>query len=297
MKTKNILPAMMATLLAASALVFAQEAETTSTPTPAPAASRPDVRDYMPYPPPAGDYVSDNARLLTSEQIATLNLYCRAAERKTKVQVEIVTINSMKDYPGTANGSIEDFARGLFDAYGIGNMPKNDGILLLVARQDRKVRIEFGKHYGHARDADAQRIIDQDILPSFRRNEYADGIMLGACTILTDFTGMRAGEDANSTRSIVTGYVDRFTSAPWGLIGLAVTIFVLIPVCISLFRSGKRGWGWVVAGIIIFLIVLAFKIALAILANSSNSSSSGGGGGGGGFGGGSSGGGGASGSW
>jgi len=82
---------------------------------------------------------------------------------------------------------------------------------------------------------------------------------------------------------------------PWMLIVLVVAIIALIPVCISLFRSGKRGWGWVVLGIIIILIVFAFKTGTKFIEALPKNSSPGGFGGG--FGGGSSGGGGATGSW
>ena len=81
--------------------------------------------------------------MLTASQIDALNSYCYTAEKRTGVEVVVVTINSIHDYPGTVNDAIESFARGLFDAYGIGNMPKNDGVLLLVCRADRQARIEF----------------------------------------------------------------------------------------------------------------------------------------------------------
>jgi uncharacterized protein len=233
-------------------------------------------KSYAPYPNPENGYVTDQAGLLTADEKARLNDYCYNTERRTGVEVVVVTIGSIKDYPGTANGSIEDFARGLFDAYGVGNLPKNDGVLLLVAWRDRECRIKLGTHYGGGRDSDARRIMDGEILPRFLKGDYAGGINDGTLAIIREFAGLRIG-------------------LPWAQIGMGLGVLALIPVCVSLFRRGKRGWGWVVAGIVIVLVVLIFKTAGKVLEKAPPSYRSGGFGGG--FGGGSSGGGGATGRW
>lgn len=234
------------------------------------------AKSYAPYPQPAAGYVTDNAGLLSAEERDRLNNYCYTTEKETGVEVVVVTINSINDYPGTANSSIETFATGLFNAYGIGNLPKNDGVLLLVARQDRKVRIELGAYYGRSRDGDSQKIIDKEILPYFRKDQYEKGITSGTKAIIEDFAHLRIG-------------------FPWGPAILVGLIIILIPVCISLFRNGKRGWGWVVVGIIIVLIIFLFKTGWKFVEAMPKGSSAGGFGRG--FGGGSSGGGGATGSW
>lgn len=233
-------------------------------------------RSYTPYPEPDIGYVTDCAGLLTAKQKDDLNAYCYTTEKNTGVEVVVVTIRSIQDYPGTANGSIESFATGLFDTYGIGNLPKNDGVLLLVAQADRKVRIELGKYYGRSRDSDADKIIQKVILPRFRKDDYAGGIEQGTEAIIREFAGLRFG-------------------VPWRSIVIVATILALVPIFISLYRSGKRGWGWVVVGILIILIVLLFKTTGKVVERLPRGSGAGGFGGG--FGGGSSGGGGATGSW
>jgi len=239
-------------------------------------ASRRAGKDYAPYPKPDIGYLTDKAGLLTTKEKEKLDAYCYTTEKRTGVEVVVVTIHSIKDYPGTDNRSIKRFARGLFNKYGIGNMPRNDGVLLLVARDDREVRIELGKHYGRDRDGDARSIVDDDILPCFRDDDYATGIIEGTRAIIREFAGMRIG-------------------FPWTALWVGLAALALVLICISLFRKGKRGWGWVVAGIVIILVVLAFKLAGRLLEALPSGSSSGGFGGG--FGGGSSGGGGATGSW
>jgi uncharacterized protein len=237
-------------------------------------------RDYSPYPNPDTGYVTDLASLLTEQQHEQLERLLAAAEEKTGVEIVVVTINSIKDFPGTSNRTIEEFATALFDAYRIGNMPKNDGVLLLVARRDRKARIELGAGYGHRRDSDSSRIMNKKIIPSFRKGRYAEGIIKGTNSLAHEFAHI----------SLIPAWLV--------IVVLPIAVFFLILIVISLFRSGKRGWGWISTGLLIvallalsWLIVGLLRIAFEVLAH-------GGGGGGGGFGGGGfSGGGGATGSW
>ena len=237
-------------------------------------------KDYSPYPKPDSGYVTDLANLLTNDEEEKIEVWLWQVESKTGVEIAVVTIDSISDYPGTKNNSIESFATGLFNKYGIGNMPKNDGVLLLIAKSDRKARIELGVHYGRNRDGDAQKIMDKVIVPQFKKDAYNKGIMNGVKAIVREFSGCRIG-------------------IPWGIIAMIAAVPLCALIAYSLFRSGKRGWGWVVVGLI-FVLLLAIIIGVFLILKhmpSSSSSSWSSGGFGGGFGGGSSGGGGASGSW
>lgn len=236
--------------------------------------------NYTPYPKPDSGYVSDYADLLTKDEEERIEVWLWQVESKTNVEMAVVTIHSIRDYPGTDNSSIESFAKGLFNKYGIGNMPKNDGMLLLIAKGDRKARIELGAHYGHARDADAQKIMDKIIIPNFKNERYGKGIMNGVKAMSEEFARCRIG-------------------IPWGLLTMIGAVPVLILIAFSLFRNGKRGWGWVVVGIIFVLLLAIIKTVFTIMKHMPSGDSSGwsSGGFGGGFGGGFSGGGGATGSW
>lgn len=152
-------------------------------------AEDPTVTLYAPYPQPDQGYVTDIANLLTAEQEEQLEGWLFALEQDNGIEMAVVTIGSIADYPGTDHGSVETFATGLFNKYGIGNLPKNDGILLLVAVKDREARIELGDGYASDRDRDAERIMQTVIVPQFRKGRFDRGVLEGARSILLKFGG------------------------------------------------------------------------------------------------------------
>lgn len=234
------------------------------------------VKDYAPYPQPDHGYVTDIAHVLTAQEEERLEQWLIQTEQGTKTEIIVVTIRSLQDYPGSSNSSIEEFAKGLFNTWGIGNKPKNDGILLLVSVGDRKARIELGAGYPASRDTDANRIMQNTIVPEFRKGNYAAGIEKGVKAIIVEFTDYRVGVN-------------------WRLVMYPVLILIAVIVAISLFRSGRKGWGWVVVGLILLLILGLLRTLKEV--NRFGKSSGWSAGGLGGFGGGFSSGGGATGSW
>ena len=236
-------------------------------------------KKYAPFPEPDAGYVTDIADLLTRDEEERIEQWLWQVESRTNVEIIVVCIDSIRDYPGTPVRSIEAFARKLFDTYGIGNMPENNGVLLLVAVRDRKARIELGAGYGRRRDGDARRIMDGEIVPSFRDEDYAGGIEKGVKALMLEFAGVRVGLN-------------------WPLIGIVIAIPVVGLIAVSLFRSGKRGWGWVCIGLLIVLILFLLYIMRETIRRLPEGGSRGWRSGGlGGFGGGFSGGGGATGTW
>lgn len=234
------------------------------------------AKDYAPYPQPDHGYVTDLAGVLTTQEQERLEQWLIQTESGTKTEIIVVTIRSLRDYPGSNNRSIDEFAKGLFNAWGIGNMPKNDGILLLVSIGDRKARIELGAGYPASRDADASRIMQNTIVPEFRKGDYAAGIEKGVKAIIVEFTDYRVG----------------INWLPIIYLGLIV---VAAFVAVSLFLNGRKGWGWVVVGVILLLVLALLRTLKEV--NRFGRSSGWSAGGLGGFGGGFSSGGGATGSW
>jgi uncharacterized protein len=123
--------------------------------------------------------VTDAANVLSAEQRLTLSRELEQFERRTKHQMAVVTVTSL------GSRDVADFARDLSNSWGIGRKCYNDGIMLLVAPHERKVRIAvgYGLENGLTHDV-SQRIIDQQILPAFRRGDLPGGIEAGTQAII-----------------------------------------------------------------------------------------------------------------
>ncbi|MCX6012794.1 MAG: TPM domain-containing protein [Chloroflexi bacterium] len=125
------------------------------------------------YPSPQG-YVNDLANVLSAEGRTNLESRLTTLEKETSAEVVIVTINSLN------GNSIEVYSVELFEKWGIGKKGKDNGILFLIAVDDSEVRIEVG--YGLEEiitDGRAGRILDNDVIPYFKEDNYEAGITAG----------------------------------------------------------------------------------------------------------------------
>lgn len=123
--------------------------------------------------PKVAGYVTDAAGLLDPVSEASLNGNLREFERNTTAQIFVVTVDSLGGL------SIEEYAVSLFEQAKPGQKGIDNGVLLLVSKEDRKARIEVGYGLeGVINDARAGDIIRNDITPAFRVGDYAGGITL-----------------------------------------------------------------------------------------------------------------------
>jgi len=223
----------------------------------------------FPDKPSSEHYYVDKAYLLDEATGAKIDSTAAALLSEEQIPVYIVTIESLASQ-GTVTQTIEEYAAELFDHWGIGWEDRNYGILLLISRGDRKARIELGADWAGQYDQQAQQIMDELIVPAFKRGDYAKGI----------------AEGVRGLNAMARGLALPKPELPWwlwpALIGGLVLAVVMI---INLFKSGRTGWAWALIAALGVLLFFIIRMAL------SNSGSSGG------FGGGSSGGGGATGSW
>jgi len=127
----------------------------------------------------ARGYVNDFAGLLDVSSKAAIESLAFELEQKTTAQLAVVTVDTTQPAP------IEDYAVRLFEQWGIGQRGVDNGVLLLVAVSDRKVRIETGYGLeGALPDAVCGKIIQQYIIPQFKAGKFNEGIKIGAAAIL-----------------------------------------------------------------------------------------------------------------
>ncbi|MBO9714207.1 YgcG family protein [Sphingomonas sp.] len=253
--------------------------------------------------PPLSGRVVDAANLLDAGQKAQLTQLSEDVEKASGRQFVVATIPDLQDYP------IEDYGYRLGRAWKIGQGEANNGIILIVAPKERKVRIEVG--YGLEpimTDALSSQIIQTVILPKFRDGDMPGGIVAGAQAIAEQMklpleaAEARAKAKLDSRRS---SGANRGNNGAGLIVGIFWTVMVLVFVLGGIFgrRGGRRYRG---GGSGLGQVLLWTAIDAAMHSGSRGGSSWGGGGsdwggggGGGGFsgGGGSFGGGGASGSW
>jgi len=130
------------------------------------------------YPPLTGRVV-DDAEVLSASTKSELTDMLPAHERATSEQVVVVTLDSLRGY------TIEEFGYQLGRHWGIGQKGMNNGVLLIVAPKEHKVRIEVGYGLeGELTDAICSSIIRNYILPSFKRGDFNAGVRAGMMSIL-----------------------------------------------------------------------------------------------------------------
>ncbi|EEW25828.1 TPM domain-containing protein [Rhodobacter ferrooxidans] len=165
-------------------------------------------------------YVNDFAQILDDASETRIAQALEAVRDDTGVQANVVTISRRADYGDSA--SIEAFAKDLFNHWGIGNAARNDGILILVASEDREMRIALGSAYPPVWDGVALRIIDTQMLPAFRDGNMAAGIEAGTLAtidrIARPFTAGQPAPEAPTTP---------FDPTPW-MFGGAVLLSILV---------------------------------------------------------------------
>ncbi|AUP81567.1 TPM domain-containing protein [Flavivirga eckloniae] len=234
------------------------------------------------------DYTSP--KLLSKRDSTELAVKLRKYSDTTSTQIVVAIINS------TEGEYINFLGAQWLDEWGIGQAKKDNGILILLAKNDRKIGINTGYGIEHLlTDALSKRIIESDIIPYFKRNDYYGGLNRGTDAIFEVLKGEYKGSRKSSNKGF-----------PVGLIFIFFFIFIVILISIS---KNKRGGGGSnkgnrsAAADILEAIILSnmgrgsFGKSSSGWGGSSGGGWSSGGGFGGGFGGGSGGGGGASGGW
>jgi uncharacterized protein len=182
------------------------------------AFAQPEIPDH------GGRWVHDNAHVLSSQSISQLENILKAERDSTSNQIAILIIPSLE------GGSLEEYTLRVAEKWGLGKADRDNGVLLFVSRDDRKMRIEVGYGLeGSLTDAVSSRIIRNEIAPGFRQGDYDGGVQAGVMAIIQAIKGEYVNDDPpprkrHSKRSPLA------------------TILIIILIIIFISR-GRRGGG------------------------------------------------------
>lgn len=168
-------------------------------------------------------HVIDSTGTLATAQRDALEAKLSAFEASSGAQVVVLLVQS------TQPEDIASFANRVANSWKIGRKDIGDGLLLIVAVQDRKLRIEVAKTLeGAIPDLAAKRIIDEAITPRFKQGDYAGGIEAGLMRIMGLIRGEALPEPSQRTDSSAGGF-------DW--MELGIFLFVAVPVIGAVARS------------------------------------------------------------
>jgi uncharacterized protein len=161
--------------------------------------------------------IVDDANILTPQDRTEIEAMLRDLETRSSDQIVVYTTRSLQGYP------IEDFGYQLGRAWKIGQSGTNNGIVLIVAPGDRKVRIEVGRGLeGQMTDLMSGTIIRNAILPAFRRGEFSSGVKAGVRDIKDVLLG-----DAEEVRKRAASLTPRAPQTDWVPL-IVFAVFILI---------------------------------------------------------------------
>jgi uncharacterized protein len=177
-------------------------------------------------------HVTDLTGTLSAQQVETLDAKLRAFEDSTSNQIVVLMV------PTIGSGSLEDYSLRVAEANKIGVKGRDNGALLFIAKDDKRVRIEVGYGLeGALPDIIAGEIIRRELGPHFRNGEYYEGINAAIDAMMAATKGEYKAEKKGKDDS------------PVGILPLLIVMIVLFVIMRNAFRrppgmSGARRSGW-----------------------------------------------------
>lgn len=176
-----------------------------------------------------GGRVNDTAEMLSFGTINELEMLLQEHENSTSNQVVVLTIPKLEDL------TLEEFSIKVVETWKLGQADKDNGVLLLIARDDRKLRIEVGDGLeGALTDAISGSIIRNEITPKFREGDFDGGVKAGIDAILAAISGQyQASQEGERGAADLIGVV----------LGMMIfTIVVGLFTFIGLVTKGFMSW-------------------------------------------------------
>lgn len=182
------------------------------------------AQDYLPEKPQIQTSVYDNAQFLSSNEAKRLEQKLINYSDTTSTQIVVVTINSL-------NGNdIAMYATELAHKWGIGQKDKDNGIILLVSKEDRRITIRTGYGVEYLlTDALSRRIIENIITPAFKQGNYYQGLDEATDAIIQIMSGEYEGE--------------RRSQGPQGKFPAFLIVIIFIVIMMILSRRNRGGGG------------------------------------------------------
>jgi len=179
-----------------------------------------------------GTRVHDEAHILKSETIESLEKELKVYEDSTSNQIAVLIV------PSLDGEVLEEYSLHVAEKWKLGQKDKDNGVLLLIAVDDHKMRIEVGQGLeGALTDAQSNRIIRNEIAPSFRRGDFDAGVTDGINSIIKAIGGEYAADDSGSSDSNEIPMPVRI------FIGVFLLIVLGVFTVTAVFVQGGIGWG------------------------------------------------------
>lgn len=186
-------------------------------------------------------YVNDYAGMIQSSTKSRLEEALKAFEQSDSTQIVVLTIPSLE------GDSIEEFGIRAAEKWKIGQQGKDNGVLLIVSKQERKIRIEVGRGLeGKLTDLMAGRVIDQVIKPKFKQSDFDGGFITGVSALISATRGeFKAGPKSVSRKQksfppfltfllffgifiLILGSLSRILGGIAGAIGLPAFVYLTV---------------------------------------------------------------------
>jgi uncharacterized protein len=209
--------------------------------------------------------VTDLTATLDETQRGRLEAQLAAIDRAGRAQIAILML------PSTQPEAIEQFGIRLAEAWKIGHKGADNGVIVIVAKNDRKMRVEVGYGLeGPIPDAIAKRIIAERMAPAFKQGDFFGGLRAAVEGLDQAIGGSPVDEPARISQGDTRNGAEGLNQIPWpfllaGLVGAAVVLHAMFGVFGSLGAAAAGGWlgmmviGSWIAAVAIGVIVFAFS--------------------------------------
>jgi len=200
--------------------------------------------------PPLKSRVTDLADLFDSSSVAAMERDLEALERETGAQLAVLTIPSLEGEP------LEDFSMRVVEAWRLGRADTDNGVLVLIARDDRKIRIEVGYGLeGVLPDVLCGRIIDNAMTPAFRQGDFSGGTRRAV-----ELIGGLVRQDPEASTALERPSPSYPKAVPALAIGTIFIAVIGVFVISALFSKGGGAWF-----LYVFLVPFFFAFPGAVL--------------------------------